>query len=135
MATLMGMNRFLADEGMRGLSSAAGLQTQREDTKKQLEAAHDASVKGTTSSMAGVGGMLGYGMMGTGAAAAGGTAAGTAAGTATAGGAAAASAATAAGAGAGATGGAEAGSVAGPWGALIGAGVGALAGWLMSEFG
>ena len=60
MSSLMGMNRYFADEGLKGLGNAANLQTQRENTKTQLEAAHDATVKSTTASMAGSGAMLGY---------------------------------------------------------------------------
>lgn len=60
MSSLMGMNRFFAGQGIQGLGNAANMQTQRENTKTQLEAAHDASVMGTTSSMAGVGGMAGF---------------------------------------------------------------------------
>jgi phage tail tape-measure protein len=59
MSSLMGMNRFYQSEAVRGLTQAAGMQGQRESTKTQLEAAHDATVKGTTASMAGSGAIIG----------------------------------------------------------------------------
>ncbi|CAB4211868.1 hypothetical protein UFOVP1419_40 [uncultured Caudovirales phage] len=144
MASLMGMNRYFADEGLRGLGNAAALQTQRENAKTQMEAAQDATKKGTMSSLAGSGAMLGYaapasilgGSASTGAGAVGATAATTAGTTAatTAATTAGTTAVAAGGAAAGAETGAIAGTTLGPMGAVAGLAVGALAGWLFSEF-
>jgi hypothetical protein len=127
MSSLMGMNRYFADEGLKGLGESSRLQTTRENTKTQLEAAHDATVKSTTASMAGSGAMLGYaaaptiaGMMAPAAS----TTAAAATTTAVAGGTTATAATT----------GTEVGSTLGPVGAVAGLAIGALAGWLFSEY-
>ena len=84
MAGLQGMNRFLMNEGIQGLANSAGLQTQRENAKTQLESAQKATRNSTTASTAATGATIGY-TAGAGTGAAAGSAAGTGAGAAAAG--------------------------------------------------
>jgi hypothetical protein len=61
MANVLGMNRYMNEEGIRGMGVAANLQNQREITKNNLAAAKDSTKKASMSSMGGSGMMLGYG--------------------------------------------------------------------------